>query len=63
MVAQASHMSNLQIELLKLYSTSISDDADFRILKRIGFPKLALLTADEFLAIIEKEQNKTTTHS
>ncbi len=25
MIAQASHMSNLQVELLKLYSTSIPD--------------------------------------
>jgi len=31
----------------------VSDDADFRILKRIPFPKLALLTSDEFLAVLE----------
>lgn len=31
----------------------ISDDSDFRILNRISFPKLTLLTADEFLAMLD----------
>ncbi len=31
----------------------VSDDSDFRILKRIEFPKLVLLTSDEFLDLIK----------
>lgn len=31
----------------------VSEDSDFRILKRIPFPKLTLLTANEFLIVLE----------
>jgi putative PIN family toxin of toxin-antitoxin system len=33
----------------------VSDDADFRILKKIPFPALKLLTSDEFLEILSSE--------
>lgn len=32
----------------------VSDDSDFRILKHIEFPKLQLLTSDEFLSLLQK---------
>ncbi len=32
----------------------VSDDSDFRILRRTAFPSLTLLTADEFLELLEK---------
>lgn len=31
----------------------VSDDAHFRVLRRIPFPKVDLLTSDEFLAVLE----------
>jgi predicted nucleic acid-binding protein len=32
----------------------VSEDADFRVLKRVSFPTVSLLTADEFLVILDQ---------
>jgi hypothetical protein len=46
-----TRLSNLQVELLKLYSYNVSE-GEFNLLRDISFPKLSVIRADDFLQLI-----------
>jgi len=54
LTAQASHLSNLQMELLKLYSTNVQKKDLMEIKKFMGsyFAKKAIKEADAYYRIV-----------
>jgi hypothetical protein len=62
MIAQQSGLSNIQKELLKLYSNNISDDSllEIRILLSQYFAKKATAEMDKFLDDHEMDEHTLT---